>query len=275
MRKVLTLILFYYVLTTIAVARAQQTVGGVLGIVTDSSGAVVPAAHVELMSTGTGLSRSVEGKANGEYAFNDVLPGTYEVTVTRAGFDTAKLSDVLVQVGRVTTLDVKLKVGSASTSIDVNGTPSLNTVDTTNGIVLDAGQIEAVPLATGSFTQLATLAPGVSAGLLSGTGTNEGLGNQNLYANGSAPRATHSPSIAFSRTTSSTATLRATWRRAARCSIPASRSRAMEASARTPRSTMRSGRHCLRHRSRPSRRYRSTPRCSMPPRVTPRELISK
>jgi hypothetical protein len=184
MRKLLTVILFCCFFTTMVAGRAQQTVGGVLGTVTDSSGAVVPAAHVELMSTGTGLSRSVEGKGNGEYAFNDVLPGTYEVTVTRAGFDTAKLSDVLVQVGRVTTLDVKLKVGSASTSVDVNGTPSLNTVDTTNGVVMDAGQIEAVPLATGSFTQLATLAPGISAGLLSGTGTNDGLGNQNLYANG-------------------------------------------------------------------------------------------
>ena len=163
---------------------AQQTVGGVLGTVTDISGAVVSSAQVKLVSKETGLSRSVVVKANGEYAFDDLTPGNYELSVTHDGFDTAKFSDVLVQVGRVTTLNVKLKVGSVSTAVEVSSTPLLNTVDTTNGNVLDAAQIESTPLATGSFTQLATLAPGVSAALLSGTGTNNGLGNQNLWANG-------------------------------------------------------------------------------------------
>lgn len=163
---------------------AQQTVGGVLGTVTDISGAVVSSAQVKLVSKETGLSRSVVVKANGEYAFDDLTPGNYELSVTHDGFDTAKFSDVLVQAGRVTTLNVKLKVGSVSTAVEVSSTPLLNTVDTTNGNVLDAAQIESTPLATGSFTQLATLAPGVSAALLSGTGTNNGLGNQNLWANG-------------------------------------------------------------------------------------------
>lgn len=163
---------------------AQQTVGGVLGTVTDSSGAVVPAAQVKLVSTETGLTRSVVGKANGEYGFSDLPPGTYELTFTHDGFDTSKFADVVVQVGRVTTLNAQMKVGSVQTAVEVTANPMLNTVDTTNGTVMEATQIEATPLATGSFTQLATLAPGITANLLSGTGTNEGLGNQNLWANG-------------------------------------------------------------------------------------------
>ncbi|HZB89248.1 MAG TPA: TonB-dependent receptor [Terracidiphilus sp.] len=165
-------------------AFAQQTVGGILGSVADSSGAVVPATQVKLVSTETGLTRTVVAKANGEYAFTDLAAGTYDLTFTHDGFDSGEYAGVLVQVGRVTTLNAQLKVGSVATAVEVTANPLLNTVDTTNGNVLEAEQIEATPLATGSFTQLATLAPGITADLLSGTGTNDGLGNQNLFANG-------------------------------------------------------------------------------------------
>src|SRR6202034_819775 len=63
-------------------------------------------------------------------------------------------------------------------------TPLINSVDTTNGYVLDKVQMESVPLPTGSFTGLAILSPGVSAELPSGTGANAGLGNQPIWANG-------------------------------------------------------------------------------------------
>jgi hypothetical protein len=106
------------------------------------------------------------------------------LTFTHVGFDTSKYDAVIVQADRKTTLNVELKVGSVATSVVVTANSSLDTVDTTNGNVMDAPQIESTPLGTGSFTQLATLSPGVTADLLSGTGTNNGLGNQNLFANG-------------------------------------------------------------------------------------------
>jgi hypothetical protein len=165
-------------------ASAQQTLGGILGTVTDSSGAVVPAVKAELVSKTTGLKRSVVVKANGEFAFSDLPAGSYTLTFTHEGFDTSKYDGVVVQADRKTTLNVQMKVGSVATSVEVTANASLDTVDTTNGNVMDSAQIESTPLGTGSFTQLATLAPGVTADLLSGTGTNEGLGNQNLFANG-------------------------------------------------------------------------------------------
>ncbi len=163
---------------------AQQTLGGIIGTITDSSGAVVSGAKALLVSSSTGLSRSVVAKANGEFAFSDLPAGSYTLTFTHEGFDTSKYDGVVVQADRKSTLNVEMKVGSVSTAIEVTANASLNTVDTTNGNVMDSAQIESTPLGTGSFTQLATLAPGVSADLLSGTGTNEGLGNQNLFANG-------------------------------------------------------------------------------------------
>src|SRR4029077_4147767 len=64
------------------------------------------------------------------------------------------------------------------------GTPLRNEVDTTVGYVLDSSTIQNTPLGTGSFTQLAILSPGVSADFLAGSGTNSGLGNQAIWANG-------------------------------------------------------------------------------------------
>ena len=73
---------------------------------------------------------------------------------------------------------------SRTVNVTVEGTPLLNQTDTTNGYTLGAEVIPTVPLGTGSFTQLAILSPGVSADFLSGSGSNEGLGNQGIVANG-------------------------------------------------------------------------------------------
>jgi hypothetical protein len=164
--------------------NSQQTLGGIVGTVSDSSGAVVPAANAEIVSTTTGLKRTIVVKANGEFAISDLPAGSYTITFKHDGFDTAKYDNVVVQADRKITLNVQMKVGSVATSVEVTANASLNTVDTTNGNVMEATQIENTPLGTGSFTQLATLSPGVTADLLSGTGTNNGLGNQNLWANG-------------------------------------------------------------------------------------------
>jgi hypothetical protein len=75
-------------------------------------------------------------------------------------------------------------VGSADTTVEVNATPLLNQVDTTMGYTVGEQILENTPLGTGSFTQLALLSPGVNADLLGGSGTNAGLGNRAIYANG-------------------------------------------------------------------------------------------
>ena len=90
----------------------------------------------------------------------------------------------MVQGNRTATVNAKLQPGAVSSSVTVDATPLLNETDTANGYTMGAQQIESVPLGTGSFTQLAIQAPGVSADFLSGSGSNEGLGNQGIVANG-------------------------------------------------------------------------------------------
>jgi hypothetical protein len=163
---------------------AQQTLGAMNGVVTDPTGAVVPGVTVKAHSAATNLEVERTSRPDGSFSFADLPIGTYEVTFTKDGFQTAVYPEIIVQGSRTSTINAKLKPGSVSSTVTVEATPLLNQTDTTNGYTMGAQQIESVPLGTGSFTQLAIEAPGVSADFLSGSGSNEGLGNQGIVANG-------------------------------------------------------------------------------------------
>jgi hypothetical protein len=164
--------------------RAQQTLGSINGTVFDSSGAAVPGAQVTVTDESINVVRTATSQADGFFQIFNLPIGTYKVRATHDGFDTTDLSGITVQEGHASTVRVSLKVGQVSTSVEVIANPLLNATDTTNGYTLDKEQIAATPLATGSFTQLAILAPGVSSQLLSGVGTDAGLGNQPIWSNG-------------------------------------------------------------------------------------------
>jgi hypothetical protein len=177
------LCLFFLVFCS-QLSRAQQTLGSINGTVTDSSGAVVTGASVKARALATNLSVTAQSRNDGSFSIADLPIGTYEVTFSREGFQTAVYPEILIQGSRTSTVNAKLKPGAVTTSVTVDATPLLNETDTTNGYTLGAQQIEEVPLGTGSFTQLAILAPGVNADFLAGSGSNEGLGNQGIVANG-------------------------------------------------------------------------------------------
>jgi len=165
-------------------ALAQQTLGGITGTVTDKSGSVLPDTTITIVGDQTTLTRTQKTNGQGSYDFVNLPIGTYTVTVTHDGFQSEKLPSILVQANRTATLNVSMKVGQVGTTIEVEAAPAMNAVDTTNGYILEDQQIQAVPLATGSFTGLAILSPGVNAELNGGTGANTGLGNQPIWANG-------------------------------------------------------------------------------------------
>jgi hypothetical protein len=164
--------------------QAQQTLGGITGEVTDPSGSVIPNAMVTVVEEQTALTRTTTTSATGSYAFVNLPIGTYALTYTANGFETQKTPHITVQGNRTATLNAQLKIAAAGETDIVEATPLLNAVDTTNGYVMDKSQIEAVPLATGSFTGLAVQSAGVSAELSGGTGANSGLGNAPIWSNG-------------------------------------------------------------------------------------------
>src|ERR1700722_17796785 len=165
-------------------AQAQQTLGGITGVVTDKSGAVLPETLVTIVGDQTKLTRTQKTNASGIYDFVNLPIGTYTLTFTHEGFETQRIPSITLQADRTATVNAVLPVGQVGTVVEVQAEPLMNAVDTTNGYVMDDQQIQAIPLPTGSFTGLAILSPGVNAELPSGTGANDGLGNQPIWANG-------------------------------------------------------------------------------------------
>ena len=110
--------------------------GSVIGTVKDASGRVVPAAIVVLTNTQMGVSNSTTSNETGYYHFPVVLPGTYTVAVTHAGFKTVTQS-CTVQATTSTTVDIRLPVGSTKQSVTVTGQPPLlNTRSGSLGTIL-------------------------------------------------------------------------------------------------------------------------------------------
>jgi len=172
-------------LSWVSPAWAQSTtVGAITGTVLDSSGAAVPDAVVKAHNVATNLEVPVHSDSGGSYSISNLPVGTYELSFTKSGFETETHTRVLVQGNRTTTVDGRLKVGAVSTTVEVTAVALMNQTDATNGYVVEQLTIQDTPLGTGSFTQLAILTPGVHADFLSGAGSNAGLGNQAIFANG-------------------------------------------------------------------------------------------
>lgn len=163
---------------------AQGVQGSINGTVSDVTAAVVPKVTVTAKNLATNLAVTVLTQDNGTYDITNIPVGTYSVSFSKPGFKLEVHTEVIVVADRAATVNGTLQPGEVTSQVTVTATPLLNQTDTTNGYVLSPWVIESTPLGTGSFTQLATLSPGVSADLLSGSGSNTGLGNQNLWANG-------------------------------------------------------------------------------------------
>ena len=165
-------------------AHSQQTLGSINGTVTDVSGGVVARTTVKVRNVATNFEQIATTKEDGSFTVVDLPIGSYTVSFARDGFKTEVHSGIVVQSNRTTTVNVSLQPGEVTATVTVTGTPLMNQTDMTNGYVVDTQTIQETPLGTGSFTQLAILSPGVHADFLSGSGSNAGLGNQAIFANG-------------------------------------------------------------------------------------------
>jgi hypothetical protein len=129
-------------------AVAQADLGSVSGVVTDASGALVPAAKVTITDIATGAVRTVETNSKGEYNVTQLLPATYKITVTASGFAPAN-QNVTVTVGSKNTVNAKLAVTGGTTVVTV-------AADDFAGIQLEKPEISAV-IETNQILSLPTL----------------------------------------------------------------------------------------------------------------------
>ena len=125
---------------------AQTTTGTVTGTVTDSAGALVGAAAVKLVNTGTGLALSTQTGDNGSYVFPLVQPGTYEISIEKQGFQKFARSFPLA-VTQQARIDAQLAVGQVSESVQVSAAAVVLETDTSNlGQVISNRQVVDLPL---------------------------------------------------------------------------------------------------------------------------------
>ncbi len=147
-----------------APAWGQRTSGSISGQVTDASGAAIPNATVTLVNKSLGTDRTTTSNGQGEYTFDDVQVGTYEVDVAAAGFRTYAETGVIVNVATATRTDAHLAAGGANETVTVSADQiQVQTESGSLGNIVDGTQVKELPLNGRSFVELTQLGPGVSA----------------------------------------------------------------------------------------------------------------
>jgi len=135
--------------------------GRIHGIVTDPSGAAVPGATLVARDTATGNETAVKSGADGSYTFLSLLPGTYQLTVTMSGFETAVYNGIVVDASRVTDQPVTLKLGAISQKVEVTGVaPVLQTSSSQISTTVENKDIQDLPLSGRDTLPFATLMAG-------------------------------------------------------------------------------------------------------------------
>lgn len=148
-------------------AYCQETTAGMVGTVTDSSGAAVPGATVTLVNTTTGAKYTETTGAIGFYRFANIPPGEgYEVTFTAKGFAAMKVTGIYLTVATVRTQNASLAVGAQIATVEVTAANAEVTIDTTSatiGNTFDVQQLNSLPVEERNDpTALFAMQPGVT-----------------------------------------------------------------------------------------------------------------
>src|SRR5215472_11332463 len=163
-RVFVSLLLFAFAGMVVPRHANAQVAGAMLkGTVTDASGAVVPKAQVVIEDVATGISHTITTDAAGTYAAPNLRPGEYRVRVTATGFAVEVRSGITLNVGAQQVLDISLKVGQTSQVVEVTGqAPTVELASSELSAEVTANTVRELPLNGRSWTDLATLQPGVS-----------------------------------------------------------------------------------------------------------------
>jgi hypothetical protein len=141
----------------------QFEYGEILGTVRDASQGAVAGAKVTVRNLDTNVERQESTNEQGDYSFPGLRAGRYSVQSEKAGFRTATTSNLMLRTGDHLRNDLALETGSISEKVTVEATEPLLETDTSErGAVVQASQIEELPLNKRDYTQLVLLTPGTT-----------------------------------------------------------------------------------------------------------------
>jgi hypothetical protein len=145
-----------------APTKAQVSGATLSGLVSDERGGAVPNATVSIKNVATGVVREVSTNADGFYSAPNLLPGSYEVSVSAQGFQTLVQRGIVLTVGAEQALNLGLKVGQLTQKIEVTAAPpEVQTSTSTISATVDSTTVRELPLNGRDWASLATLEPGV------------------------------------------------------------------------------------------------------------------
>jgi hypothetical protein len=169
--------------------QAQVESGKIVGMVRDSSGAVVTSAEVKVTEVATNVTHAVKTDSNGEYVVTQLRPGTYTVTAEHSGFKRVMQAPFKLDVNQVVRVDITLVVGSFHEEMTVTAAePMIESQTSSLGQVVEEQRVHELPLNGRNFIQLAYLSPGVNQGpagiVQQGSIPENERGNGAIQANG-------------------------------------------------------------------------------------------
>jgi hypothetical protein len=159
-RLLLALALFFLLAGTLG---AQAITGSVTGVVTDSTGAVIPGAEVSVINLGNNVRSTAKTDSGGNYTIPLLPRGDYKLEVSATGFKHLVREGIVLQVQQTARVDVQMTVGEVAESVSVTAElASLETETATLAKVVDNRAITNLPLNTRNVYNLVFLTPGVT-----------------------------------------------------------------------------------------------------------------
>ena len=176
-------------------ATAQSLYGTIVGVVTDSSEAVIPDARVEATQTETNEKRTATTNDSGAYILSTVPAGTYVVSISKSGFDAFEARSINVTINTTVRVDAKLTIGGQPLTINVLANAAeLQTDRVDVHGVLTSDDLQQLPQPTRTYEGLIGLLPGVTPpnpGFAGTGGTNNPARSMIINANGTSANGTN------------------------------------------------------------------------------------
>src|SRR5713226_1493191 len=158
-------------LTLGAVPGSAQSIGTILGVVKDTSGAVVPQAALTITNLETGLSRTVPSGADGAFRAPALPVGRYDLRIEKTGFRTEVQRGLILEVGQELVVNASLQIGAVTQELVVSAeAPLVNTTSSSLGSMVNEQRMSDLPLNGRNYVDLTMIQPGVSRQVFASTG---------------------------------------------------------------------------------------------------------
>ena len=146
-------------------AMAQNSSSGtVAGQITDQQGAAIPGVEIQILKPATSTTLKTTSNDAGRFIVSNVSPGSYNITMSKAGFSTRKVFNQDVNVGEILNMNAVLEIGAVTNVVEVTSSPGaeLQTVNASVGTTVSGPSLTYLPIFGSDASSLAIYQPGVS-----------------------------------------------------------------------------------------------------------------